>query len=158
MIEKYLGHLRTHQREIPEPDVRVRFRGCRKHTPCYRLNTEYEYVDDFTFDVPVRIRLPRFYHSDGASVPRPVHPIIGPLDLSVTAFLVHDYITQHAGVLPFGAVVPYRTYSILQTHRLFKRIMDQEGVPEWREFFGYAGVLVGGWIPWLKNKRRSDGS
>jgi hypothetical protein len=153
-------HLRKHPRQIPEPDVRISGRRCADgHKPCYVLRRDYEYVDSVTFDVPVKIRVKRGFHYDGASVPRWVRWLIDAMDLSVTAPLLHDVIYRFCGVLRHAlvSITPFRTYTREQGDALFRRVMDQEGVSEWKEWAGHKGVRIGGWNAWRKNARRIVG-
>ena len=74
--------------------------------------------------------------------------LISPFDLSIAAPLLHDYLYQHMGNPPPGAIVPPRTYSRAEADDLFRTMMEQEGVPAWRRSLAYAGVRAFGWLGW----------
>lgn len=142
----------------PEPQLIPTSRGCDcKHRPCYRLLSDYFYVDETTFDEPVVIFVPAGFHCDLASVPRLVRPLIEPYELSIIGPFIHDVLYRYAGQLPKGWLLPDeppRAYTLRQTDALLKRIMDQEGIPEWRGTVAWLGVRAGGWWSWRKAKRR----
>lgn len=144
--------LRVRASTIPPPCVLLRQRGCADgHKPCLYLLREYVYMDGET-----EIRIPKRFHYDAASVPKLLHSLIGPFDLSDVAALVHDFLTRYQGFPPLGCVVPYRGYTRAEADDLFRRIMEELGVPEWRKRAGWMGVRIGGWNSWRKGKPASS--
>jgi hypothetical protein len=106
----------------------------------WRLEADYSYQDGAH-----RITVPAGFRFDLSSVPRALWWLIAPFELSISAPLVHDFMYQHDGRLPAGAVEPPRTYSRREADDLFRRMMKEEGVAAWRRVLAYAGVrLVGG--------------
>ena len=109
----------------------------------WRLEAAYDYFDD-----PHRITVPNQFAFDLASVPRPFWWLIAPFELSIAAPLLHDFLYQHEGKPPGGAVTPPRTYSRRETDVLFRTIMTEEGVPAWRSAAAYRAVRWFGAAAW----------
>ena len=106
----------------------------------WRLEQDYAYADGET-----TITIPAGFEFDLSSVPRAFWWLIAPFELSITAPLVHDFLYQHRGDPPAGSIDPPRRYSRAEADRLFRRIMEQEGVAAWRRVLGYGAVrLLGG--------------
>lgn len=145
---------RKHEREIGEPQAVASYR-CLSHPGlCLRLVEPYEYCDATKRAL---LTIPRGYHFNGASVPKVFHNLVGALDLSISATCVHDFLCDYRGRPPLGTVLPTHTsYTRLETDQLFRRIMDQEGVPEWRELAAYLGVRSYGKLrpfAWERDRR-----
>lgn len=106
------------------------------------LSEPYQYQsDDYQMIVPANFKF------DLASVPRPFWWAISPFDLSISAPLIHDFLYVYRGQAPQDSVIPYRTFTRLEADRLFDRMMEQEGVANWRRAISYRAVrLFGGLI------------
>jgi hypothetical protein len=117
----------------------------------WRLEQPYRYEDkgesgnEETHRV---ITVPAGFEFDLSSVPRVFWSVVAPFDLSIVAPLLHDFLYRYAGAPPDGAVDPPKVYSRLETDQLFRRIMEQEGVPPWRRTLGYWAVRLFGRVAW----------
>ena len=109
----------------------------------WRLERDYAYADGTT-----TITVPAGFEFDLSSVPRAFWGLIAPFELSITAPLVHDFLYKHRGDPPAGSIDPSRTYTRAEADRLFRRIMEQEGVAGWRRVLGYASVRLFGGGEW----------
>lgn len=87
-----------------------------------------------------RVRVPRGFESDGASVPRLfwrlIFPTIDPKALR--ASIAHDYI--------------YRTHPEgwckEDADEMFYDLLVEDGVPKWRAWIAYQAVSIFGWYAW----------
>lgn len=109
----------------------------------WRLEEDYMYVDG-----PTRLTVAAGFEFDLASVPRAFWWLISPFELSVTAPLMHDWLYAYGGRPPPGAAEPPRTYTRKEADQLFRRIMEQEGVPAWRRTLAYYAVRLFGGSGW----------
>ena len=109
----------------------------------WRLETAYTYVDGST-----AVTVPAGFEFDLSSVPRPFWPLIAPFELSIVAPLLHDFLYSHGGRPPAGSVEPPRTYSRAEADRMFREIMEAEGVAAWRRVLAYGAVRVFGRSAW----------
>jgi hypothetical protein len=152
-------NVRVREPRIPQPDIRKRAFGCNDHAPCYKLMSTYEYVDEVTFPVTVVLRIPAGFHYDGASIPRLVWSVIDDDDLKLVGPLVHDALYRYGGDLPKGWLLPEerRFYTRGEADYLFKYILNEEGVAEWRENFAWLGVKFGGWASWDTRRKSAWG-
>lgn len=91
------------------------------------------------------ITVPEGFRHDLASVPRMFWPLLGPMDLSVEAALVHDMIYQHHAV---GG----RLFKRREADRLLRLIARRERVPVWRCWAAWLAVRGFGWLAWRRNK------
>ena len=117
----------------------------------WRLVEEYAY--EHTGDT---IIVPAGFTFDLSSVPRAFWWLIAPFELSVVAPLIHDFLYVYKGRPPDGATSPHRCYTRKQSDKVFKRIMDQEGVVWWRRRAGYRAVRLFGRVPWKKGTPASE--
>jgi hypothetical protein len=99
------------------------------------LEAPYAYTDDGH-----RITVPQGFEFDLASVPRAFWSLIAPFELSIAAPLLHDFLYRYRGEPPAGAIEPTRRYSRLEADRLFRRVMEEEGVARWRRVLAYLAV------------------
>lgn len=76
------------------------------------------------------ITIPAGFRFDLASVPRPLWSIVAPFELSIAAPLIHDWLYQGGD----------RRYSRLQADRIFREIMEREGIVWWRREAAYLAV------------------
>lgn len=110
------------------------------------LEAPYAYTDGSH-----RIMVPQGFEFDLASVPRLFWSVIAPFELSIAAPLLHDFLYRYQGEPPPGAIEPPRRYGRLDADRLFRRVMEEEGVPPWRRLLAYAAVR------WLSGFAWADG-
>jgi hypothetical protein len=109
----------------------------------WRLEETYAYQDgDRTITVPAQ------FEFDLSSVPRWFWWLIAPFELSVAAALLHDFLYRYSGSPPEGTIEPLRTYSRREVDELFRRIMEEEGVPSWRRSLAYWAVRAFGFLAW----------
>ena len=101
----------------------------------WRLEADYVYRDGDT-----AITVPAGFRFDLSSVPRVLWSLIAPFELSIAAPLVHDFLYRHGGRPPEGSVEPLRSYTRGEADRLFRRMMEAEGVPAWRRTVAYLAV------------------
>ena len=111
----------------------------------WRLEEAYSYQDG-----PTRIIVPAGFLFDLASIPRIFWWLIAPFELSVAAPLLHDFLYHHRGDLPPGTVEPSRPYTRLEADRLFRTVMETEGVPAWRRTLAFLAVRGFGWLGWRR--------
>jgi hypothetical protein len=113
----------------------------------WRLERHYDYRD---VEGARDIRVPVGFLFDLSSVPRPLWWLIAPFDLSIVAPLIHDFLYRYGGSPPGNAVTPPHAYSRAEADRLFRTIMEQEGVARWRRVAAYAAVRAFGGGGWRK--------
>lgn len=95
------------------------------------------------------LHLPEGFEFDLASVPRAFWPLISPLDLSIVAPLLHDFLYGCAGRPPYGTVAPWvKMFERAEADQLFREVMKREGVPAWRRSLAYAAVRTFGAGAW----------
>lgn len=111
----------------------------------WRLEAAYSYEDGANV-----ITVPEGFQFDLASIPRVFWGLIAPFELSIAAPLLHDLLYHHQGDLPPGTVEPPRAYTRLEADRLFRNIMETEGVPAWRRTLAYLAVRSFGWLGWRR--------
>ena len=109
----------------------------------WQLEADYTYRDGDT-----AITVPKGFRFDLSSVPRAFWSAIAPFELSIVAPLLHDFLYRYGGEPPAGSVVPPRTYTRAETDRLFRAIMEAEGVPAWRRTLAYLAVRTFGRGAW----------
>lgn len=109
----------------------------------WRLEEAYSYLDG-----DHEITVPEGFEFDLASIPRAFWWLIAPFELSIAAPLLHDFLYHHGGDPPAGSIEPVRTYSRAAADRLFRHVMEVEGVPGWRRTLAYAAVRAFGWLGW----------
>ncbi len=109
----------------------------------WRLEQDYTYRDGAT-----TITVPAGFEFDLSSVPRAFWWLVAPFELSIAAPLLHDFLYRHRGRPPAGSTEPPRTYTRAEADRMFRTIMEQEGVPAWRRLVGQAAVRVFGGPDW----------
>lgn len=96
----------------------------------------YTAGDGTLYAIPVGTR------TDYASVPRLLHPILPPTGRYTYPAVLHDHL--------------YRTGKVSR-HRadaLFLEAMHAVDVPRLQRWVMWAGVRVGGWVPWRHYRRR----
>lgn len=109
----------------------------------WRLEQAYDYRHGDT-----RIRVPKDFQFDLASIPRALWWLIAPFELSIVAPLIHDFLYRFRGNPPPGSITPSRTYSRAEADELFETIMRQEEVPAWRRKAGFAAIRLFGGRRW----------
>jgi hypothetical protein len=94
------------------------------------------------------VSVPAGFDFDLSSVPRLFWFLIAPFELSIAAPLLHDFLYRYGGRPPPGSVTPLRTYSRAEADRMFREIMQAEGVSVWRRVLAYAAVRLFGRSAW----------
>jgi hypothetical protein len=113
------------------------------HEGQWELQAAYTYHDDAT-----AITVPTGFRFDLSSVPRAFWSLIAPFELSIVAPLLHDFLYRYGGKPPDGAIEPPRTYDRAAVDRMFRTIMEAEGVSAWRRTLAYAAVRTFGRSAW----------
>ena len=90
-----------------------------------------------------RFLIPRYFESDGASVPRLFWRIVFPNSDShaTTAGICHDYIYRKQPA----------DWTRKAADRMFYAMLIEFGVPLHSAFLAYVAVRIFGWIPWREN-------
>lgn len=141
-------------RPFPEP-ILQRIPPTKDH----RLIQTVLYVDWFR-----SIRIPAGFVYDKSSVPRLLHSLISPADLSDLAPLLHDYLYRTGGRGFPGTIVPDPVvraietelpYSRRQTDELFHEVMTLQGVNLLRARLAYLAVRWFGFFAWRSDKRHN---
>lgn len=83
---------------------------------------------------------------DAASVPRLVWTVIDPMDLTLEAALVHDWLYRVQGVGIFDG--RYKPISRRQVDELFGDVMRRRGVNLWRRKAAWLAVRLFGGQAW----------
>jgi hypothetical protein len=107
------------------------------------LEAPYAYDDHGT-----RLTVPAGFRFDLASVPRLFWPLVAPFELSIAAPLLHDFLYRCAGELPASAAEPPRRYARRDADRLFREVMEAEGVARWRRDAAWAAARLLGAPSW----------
>lgn len=98
----------------------------------------------------VTLHIPAGTTTDLASVPRFLWPLIAPMELGgIGCPLIHDWIYRHRG-LPGErrAWTPAVRVSRRAADRIFREAMRAAGVGWVKRWVAWAGVRLGGWVPW----------
>jgi len=107
------------------------------------LERDYTYAHrDF------RLTIKAGFKSDLASIPRVLWSFVAPLELSLTAALVHDFLYGCGGEPPAGTVDPPRNFSREDVDALFLGIMERERIDTWRLTAAYDAVRAFGECTW----------
>lgn len=78
------------------------------------------------------------FRFDLASIPRALWPVIAPFELSIAAPLIHDWLYRGND----------RRYTRSQADRIFRELMQREGVSWWRREAAYVAVRAFGGKAW----------
>lgn len=98
-----------------------------------------------------------------ASIPRIFFPFIDPIELSLEAACVHDYLYKHAGqairVYMFSdktnkKLFYFKCFSRLEADYIFYKIMKREKVTAWKRKAAYISVRVFGYFIWRKRSNK----
>lgn len=90
------------------------------------------------------IRVPRFFVTDLASIPKALRWLISQNEQHRRAAVLHDYLYYRQGH------VGLELLSRKECDQLFLEAMHKEGVPYWKRQTMYFGVRIGGWLAWEK--------
>lgn len=95
----------------------------------------------------ITLEVPEGFRFDLASIPRPLWWIIAPFELSLVAPLGHDYLYKNGGKF---TSVEGRDHEISRraADKLFRNLMEKEGVPDWRVKSAYRAVRWFGGGSW----------
>lgn len=137
----------------------------------YQLDENYEVGLLHPKAGEIEVHVPEGFIYDGASVPRVLWSLTGlhPDGLMRAASLVHDYIYIWKGELkPYTEEHHHGAYSWTASIRvpmavkftrkqaddLFLLMLKASGMSWWKRNKAYAGVRLGGWVPWGKERRK----
>jgi hypothetical protein len=93
----------------------------------------------------IRVKVPKGYRTDFASVPRPLWPLFPPFGRYARAAIVHDYLYSTNACSRFLADC------------LFRELMFHLKVPTHRRVIMYYAVRGFGWIGWRKHPEIKGG-
>lgn len=126
----------------------------------YELAVSYTYEWELEGYPRQRLRVPKGFQFDGASVPRPLWSITGirPDGLHRAAALVHDYLYEYEGKLPPGShtyldtdgewkSIDYR-WTRKEADRIFCRLLSEGEVGGLKRRLMYYSVRLFGWLFW----------
>lgn len=103
-------------------------------------------LSDLVYESPLlnrRIVVPAKFVTDMASIPQFLWNVLPPIGSYDAAAVVHDYLYLNNGV------------TRKQADDVLNEAMGELEVAAWKRRLIYAGVLIGGWLPWSKY-RESD--
>lgn len=109
----------------------------------WRLEHDYVYQDGDT-----AILVPGGFRFDLSSVPRILWFMLSSFELGIAAPLLHDFLYRNGGKALNGSIEPPRTYSRAEVDRMFRAIMEAEGVAVWRRLPAYLAVRALGGSAW----------
>lgn len=98
-------------------------------------------LSDLIYESPLlnqRIVVPAKFVTDLASIPQLLWNILPPIGSYDAAAVVHDYLYLHNGV------------TRAQADAVLNEAMTELEVDSWKRRLIYAGVRIGGWVPWGK--------
>jgi hypothetical protein len=94
------------------------------------------------------LHLPAGFRFDGASIPRVARPLIDRLQLGALAPAFHDALYGGGGVMAAGWQMPPARLTRAQADALFRRHMDEDGVPAARAWWAWRAVRWFGGSSW----------
>lgn len=101
-------------------------------------------------------RIPAGFHTDFASIPRILWPLIPPQGRHAKAAVIHDWLYVNAPTTTtrwLGGRME-RSISRREADGVFRRVMRESGVGWLRRWTMWLGVRLGGWAGW--HQRRLD--
>jgi hypothetical protein len=112
--------------------------------PIFNAGKEtYQVAHDWRVDFgDMHYTVPAGFITDGASVPRPLWMFYPPDGLHRAAAVAHDWLYKNKG---FGK------YSRAVADKLFFDLMIEFKVNPTKANVMWAGVRLGGWLPWMKS-------
>ena len=90
--------------------------------------------------LPIKIEVPEGFVTDLASLPWFTSALFKKLGRHQRAAVLHDYLYRK------------KTFAKRYSDQQFNMAMQQDGVVKWRRKLIMAGLAVGGWVGWSKNK------
>lgn len=116
---------------------------------------EFELLDPFDYFIhPIHIQVPTGFVTDFASIPRFLWRIFPPWDKHISAAVVHDWLYRKGTLIDRSSgIVVCRQATRQEADAIFRRHMDQLGVPLWKCWMIYQGVSKFGWMAWKKNRK-----
>ncbi len=122
---------------VPRPTVQFSTR-----TRCWTLVS--------TFDIALEghpVRIEPGFRFDLASVPRFLWWFMAPFELSIAAPLVHDWLYRHGGCVTDREGAAF-CVTRRGADRMFRCIMQDQGVHTWRMALAWCAVRAFGWAAW----------
>lgn len=122
---------------------------------------KWEIIEDFEYHskaLGYSILIPAPFVCDGASVPRPLWPLLDPTGLLFIGAIVHDFGYRYRGLIVRRDGSPWRFESKarLDLDRIMESIVcEVNGMRGMARVARYA-VNVGGWLAWWKNGRAGN--
>lgn len=136
---------------VPKPKPRSRIDPPRVYydvrDKCWHLLEDYRLPDG-----RCTITIPAGFSFDLSSVPRVLWWILASFELGIAAPLVHDFLYCHGGRVR-SYTRPSREYSRVGADRLFRRVMELEGVAKTNRLIAYKAVRWFGGNSWHEGAR-----
>jgi len=112
----------------------------------------YQLAADWSVEyVGIKINIPCGFIFDGASVPRLLWCFFPPDGLYRPGVVVHDWLYINKGFLRINDFLfRHLVFSREDSDNIFRGVMLNAGVKEWKAQVMWAGVRLFGWIPWKK--------
>jgi len=119
--------------------------------------------EDWTYTTAAGVTyfVPKGFYFDGASVPRLLWPLIRPVGILLISGLLHDYGYKFGHLI---VLEPVGTSGVLKRKEvpmerqelddLFEAIGGEVNGVGVVNLLAWAGVRLGGWLPWRKHRRR----
>ena len=114
----------------------------------WRVDEPFEYWIEEVGRGPRVVVEPGFI-TDFASVPRLFWNIFPPWGRYGKAAVVHDHLYQTLGLI-IEQDGTEKHISRARCDRIFLEAMAVLGVPAWKRWVMWAGVRMGGWLPWRR--------
>ena len=102
-----------------------------------------------------RFTVPKGFKTDFASIPRILQILVPKNGSHDAAAIIHDFLYRRQPFVPSPAPSQaMQRISRKDADRLFRRIMRELGVNCIRYNLMYAGVRIGGWVPFNKSRKK----
>lgn len=117
-----------------------------KHGVRFELLGPLVYASDY---LGLTIFVPAGFVTDLASIPQALWAVLPPIGPYDEAAVVHDYLYQHGG----GFRVNGRPLERVDADRVLAEACAVCGVSRIKRWAIFAGVRVGGWLPWREARK-----
>jgi len=95
-----------------------------------------------------KLRVPKNFESDGASIPRLLWRLVSPCihQSTIRASIAHDFLYR---TTPEG-------WTRKEADQLFRDLCKRDGLADFRATIAYLGLQLFGWWSWGKNKETKE--
>jgi len=115
--------------------------GLRSGVRIFRLISHFRYISSYGI-----ITVPRGFLTDGASIPKVFHSIMGPFGDYFEAAVIHDFLYSSLA----------EGYTRKEADTIFLEAMFNAGVPWYRRNLIYSAVRLGGRRSWKAKPRKES--